>query len=122
MFVAFLFDVGVWLMSSHISFQEESSQDELIKDGLANDSLGSDQSGDHLTDRLDDNDRRTRSNTNDTNNNSKDDRTGLLNESNQARKISSSGCKLEDGNNNNNLIEGCKIASIQTGESLPLSS
>ena len=116
MFVAFLFDVCVWLMSSRISFLEEPSQVELTKDGTANESLVSD----HLNDQLGDDaaGRRARSDTNDTNNNSKDDRTGLLN-----KEIDSGKRLLEDGNNNNNLlIENCKIANVQAGESLPLSS
>ena len=99
-------------MSSRISFLEESSQDELVKEGAANDSLVSE----HLSD--DSIGQRARSNTNDTNNNSKDDRTGLLNDISPASKRS-----LEDGNNNNNLsIEDCKISNIQAGESVPLSS
>lgn len=114
MFCAFLFDVCVFAMSSRISFLEESSQDELMKDGMVNDSLVSDNLSDDVPAR------RVRSNTNDTNNNSKDDRAGLLNE-----EIGSSGLKrsLEDTNNNRNLlIEDCKIPNIQAGESLPLSS
>ena len=101
MFLAFLFDVSVWLMSSQIDFLDGNEKNE------ANNLQATD-CNNQAKDKLN----------NDTNNNS-NNQEKLNEEIKNSSNLRLLAISSNDGNNNNNLlIEECKILNNRTGESL----